>query len=311
MGLILERGSDINVGFVYDESEDEFAAIRSIEQGTQVGDITISGYENISANTVKIKGYTANRLTITDADKKVVTSDAGTTAYAEGTIDFDNGRLVLPKGTTAERAVTPTTGEVRLNTDTDKFEAYFPNGGWNYLGIGYGTPVTHQAFTGNGTTYAFTLNKTPSSAEALMVAINGVVQTPGEAYIVAGDELIFIDSTSTAYPVENGAVVDVRHLSSPSVPATRVDTFTGDGSTQTFTLSVGAEDKYGVIVFVDNVYQDPEVYTVSGTSLTFPDGAPAQGDRINVLNYSSIPAPNVITRAEAVDEAITYAIALG
>jgi ssDNA-binding replication factor A large subunit len=144
-----------------------------------------------------------------------------------------------------------------------------------------------------------------------MVAINGVVQTPGEAYVVAGNELIFIDSTSTAYPVENGAVIDVRHLSSPSVPATRVDTFTGDGSTQTFTLSVGAEDKYGVIVFVDNVYQDPEVYTVSGTTLTFPDGAPSNGDRINVLNYSSIPAPNVITRADAVDEAITYSIALG
>ena len=311
MGMILERGSDINVGFVYDESEDEFAAIRSIEQGTQIGDITISGYENISANTVKIQGYTANRLTVTDADKKVVTSDTGTTAYAEGLIDFDNGRLAVPKGTTAERAVTPVNGELRFNTDDDKFEAYYPTGGWNYLGIGYGTPVTHQAFTGDGLEYAFTLSKTPSSAEALMVAINGVVQTPGEAYIVAGNELIFIDSTSTAYPVENGAVVDVRHLSSPSVPATRVDTFTGDGSTQTFTLSVGAEDKYGVIVFVDNVYQDPEVYTVSGTSLTFPDGAPAQGDRINVLNYSSIPAPNVITRAEAVDEAITYSIALG
>jgi hypothetical protein len=74
---------------------------------------------------------------------------------------------------------------------------------------------------------------------------------------------------------------------------------------------VGAEDKYGVIVFVDNVYQDPEVYSVSGTALTFIDEAPALGDRINVLNYSSIPAPNVITRAEAVDEAITYAIALG
>ena len=311
MGIILERGSDINVGFVYDESEDEFAAIRSIEQGTQVGDITISGYENISANTIKIKGYTASRLVITDADKKVVTSDNGTTAYVDGLIDFDNGRLSLPKGTTAERAVSPVDGEVRFNTTDNKFEAYYPTGGWNYLGIGYGTPVIHEAFDGDGNTYAFTLSKTPSSAEALMVAINGVVQTPGEAYIVAGNELIFIDSTSTAYPVENGAVVDVRHLSSPSVPATRVDTFTGDGSTQTFTLSVEARDKYGVIVFVDNVYQDPEVYTVSGTSLTFPDGAPASGDRINVINYSSIPAPEVITRSEAVDEAITYAIALG
>ena len=144
-----------------------------------------------------------------------------------------------------------------------------------------------------------------------MVAINGVVQTPGEAYVVAGNELIFIDDTSTAYPVELDAIIDVRHLSSPSVAATRVDTFTGDGSTQTFTLSVAPLDKYGVIVFVDNIYQDPEVFTTSGKNLTFPDGAPGNGSRINIINYSSIPAPEVITRSESEDTAIVYAIALG
>src|SRR6056300_802210 len=311
MGLILERGSDINVGFVYDESEDEFAAIRSIEQGTQVGDITISGYENISANTVKIKGYTANRLTITDADKKVVTSDTGTTAYAEGLVSFADGRVILPQGTTAERSPSPVNGEVRYNETTNKYEAYYPDAGWNYLGIGFGSPVLHETFTGDGIAYAFTLANPPNSAEALMVAINGVVQTPGEAYVVAGNELIFIDNTSTAYPVELGAMVDVRHLSAPSVPATRVDTFTGDGSTQTFTLSVAPLDKYGVIVFVDNIYQDPEVFTTSGKNLTFPDGAPGNGSRINIINYSSIPAPEVITRSESEDTAIVYAIALG
>ena len=91
-----------------------------------------------------------------------------------------------------------------------------------------------------------------------MVAINGVVQTPGEAYIIAGKELIFIDSTSTAYPVENGAIVDVRHLSSPSVPATNVDSFTGDGSTVAFTMANEALDKYGVLVFLNGVYTRSE-----------------------------------------------------
>ena len=310
MGMILERGSDINVGFVYDESEDEFAAIRSIEQGTQVGDITISGYETISANTVKLKGYSASKLVVTGTDKKAITSDNGTTAKADGVIDFEDGRLVLPRGTTAERAVSPTTGEVRLNTETDKFEAYFANGGWSYLGIGYGTPVSQQSFTGDGTEYAFTLSTTPNSAESLMVAINGVVQTPGEAYIIAGKELIFIDSTSTAYPVENGAIVDVRHLSSPSVPATNVDSFTGDGSTVAFTMTNEALDKYGVLVFLNGVYTNPSEFSVSGKTLTF-DTAPSDTVAISVVNYSTIPAPNVITRAQAVDEAITYSIALG
>jgi hypothetical protein len=311
MGIILERGSDINVGFVYDESEDEFAAIRSIEQGTQIGDITISGYENISTNTVKLKGYSASKLVGTDADKKLITSDTGTTITAEGIVSFADGRVILPQGTTAERSPSPVNGEVRYNETTNKYEAYYPDAGWNYLGIGFGSPVLHETFTGDGIAYAFTLANPPNSAEALMVAINGVVQTPGEAYVVAGNELIFIDNTSTAYPVELGAMVDVRHLSAPSVPATRVDTFTGDGSTQTFTLSVAPLDKYGVIVFVDNIYQDPEVFTTSGKNLTFPDGAPGNGSRINIINYSSIPAPEVITRSESEDTAIVYAIALG
>lgn len=310
MGMILERGSDINVGFVYDESEDEFAAIRSLEQGTQVGDITISGYENISTNTVKIKGYSASKLVVTDADKKVVTSDNGTTATVDGTIDFANGALAVPRGTTAQRTSSPTTGEIRLNTETEKFEAYYGASGWNLLGIGFGTPVSQQSFTGDGTEYAFTLNKAPSSAEALMVAINGVVQTPGEAYIVAGSELIFVDSTSTAYPVENGAIIDVRHLSSPSVPAANVDTFTGDGSTTAFTMTNTAEDNYAVLVFLSGAYTNPSEYTVSGKTITFST-APSMDVPISVVNYSTIPAPNVITRAQAVDEAITYSIALG
>jgi len=312
MGLILERGSDINKGFIYDESEDEFAAVSTIEQGTVKGNVTVTDYVDISAGTVKIKNYDPNRLVITGSNKELKTSDNGTTAYVEGIINFDNGRLVTPIGTTAERPNSPIVGEVRYNSTDSKYEAYYGDGGgWNYLGVGFGTPVTQETFTGDGVGYSFTLSKNPSSAEALMVAINGVVQTPGEAYIVAGSELIFIDSTSTAYPVENGATVDVRHLSAPSVPATRVDAFTGDGSTQTFNLTVAPLDKYGVIVFVDNIYQDPPVYSVSGKGLTFTDEAPSNGARINIINYSSIPAPEVVTRSEAEDQAIVYAIALG
>ena len=42
------------------------------------------------------------------------------------------GALVLPKGTTAERPGSPTTGMIRYNTETDVFEAY--DGQWTELG---------------------------------------------------------------------------------------------------------------------------------------------------------------------------------
>jgi hypothetical protein len=311
MGLIFERGADINKGFIYDESADEFAAITTIEQGTVKGNVAITNYETVATGTVRIENYDANMLVGTGSNKELITSANGTTINAEGIVSFADGRLILPQGTTAERPNSPTNGEVRYNETSNKYEAYYPDAGWNYLGVGFGTPVQYQQFTGDGVEYSFTLTNAVSSAQALMVAINGVVQNPGDSYIVSGQELIFIDNTSTAYPVEDGAIIDVRHLSAPSVSTTRVDTFTGDGSTRRFKMSVTPLDKFGIIPFVDNVYQDPLVYDVDGDYIVFTDEAPDEESRINVINYSTIPAPEVITRAEAVDEAITYSIALG
>ena len=311
MGLIFERGADINKGFIYDESADEFAAITTIEQGTVKGNVAITNYETVATGTVRITNYDANMLVGTGSNKELITSANGTTINAEGIVSFADGRLILPQGTTAERPNSPTNGEVRYNETSNKYEAYYPDAGWNYLGVGFGTPVQYQQFTGDGVAYSFTLTNAVSSAQALMVAINGVVQNPGDSYIVSGQELIFIDNTSTAYPVEDGAIIDVRHLSAPSVATTRVDTFTGDGSTRRFKLSVAPLDKFGVIPFVDNVYQDPLVYDIDGDYIVFTDEAPDEESRINIINYSTIPAPEVITRAEAVDEAITYSIALG
>ena len=50
-GFIIERGDDTNVGLVWDESADEFAVVSTTETGTTSGNITISAYSNIRANT--------------------------------------------------------------------------------------------------------------------------------------------------------------------------------------------------------------------------------------------------------------------
>ena len=47
------------------------------------------------------------------------------------------------------------------------------------------------------------------------------------------------------------------------------NTFTGDGSTTAFTLSTSMTNEDGLIVFIDGVYQADNVYSVSGTTLTF------------------------------------------
>ena len=69
------------------------------------------------------------------------------------------------------------------------------------------------------------------------------------------------------------------------------DTFTGDGSTTTFTLTQGAASANDITVVVNNVRQEPgasKSYTLSApTSLVF-NVAPADADEIYVINPTQI-----------------------
>lgn len=60
-----------------------------------------------------------------------------------------------------------------------------------------------------------------------------------------------------------------------SVPLV-VDSFTGDGTTATFTMTKSETDPTSIAVYVGGVYQQPTTnYTVSGTSITFGSAPPA------------------------------------
>ena len=64
-----------------------------------------------------------------------------------------------------------------------------------------------------------------------------------------------------------------------------VDEFTGDNSTQTFTMSLAESDANGVIVHVGGVYQQPNVnYSMNGsTTITFTSAPPAPGVNPNKI----------------------------
>ena len=70
------------------------------------------------------------------------------------------------------------------------------------------------------------------------------------------------------------------------------DSFTGDGSTTTFTLTQGAASANDITVVVNNVRQEPgtgsKSYTFNGpTSLVF-NTAPAASDEIYVINPTQV-----------------------
>lgn len=64
-----------------------------------------------------------------------------------------------------------------------------------------------------------------------------------------------------------------------------VDSFTGDDSTVTFSLSVTVTGVNQVLVFVGSIYQQPSTYTItgSGNDITFSE-APPSGSPINVIH---------------------------
>lgn len=65
-----------------------------------------------------------------------------------------------------------------------------------------------------------------------------------------------------------------------------VDSFTGDDSTTTFSLSVSATDAEQVIVFVGSIYQQPTTtYSITGggNDITFTE-APPDNEPVNVIH---------------------------
>jgi hypothetical protein len=62
------------------------------------------------------------------------------------------------------------------------------------------------------------------------------------------------------------------------------DIFSGDGSTQSFTMSITPTDENTIVVYVDGVMQEPDQnYTISGTTIDFGEAAHA-GARIVVMH---------------------------
>jgi hypothetical protein len=74
------------------------------------------------------------------------------------------------------------------------------------------------------------------------------------------------------------------------------DTFSGDGSTTAFTMTVAPANTSSILVAVTGVVQDPSTYSVSGTTLTFSAAPPSGTSNISV-RYLGIPASGVTTTA--------------
>ena len=82
----------------------------------------------------------------------------------------------------------------------------------------------------------------------------------------------------------------------PTTVAFLTDTFSGNGSTVAFTMSVAPATTSSILVAITGVVQDPSTYSVVGTTLTFSAAPPSGTGNISV-RYLGIPASGVTTTA--------------
>lgn len=132
LGLILERGSDTNVSFIWDESEDHFALINTTEDGTTDGSITVSGYEdlklanitattNITSDTINATSGFIGNLTgnVTGSTTGInygnVTSTVGTSTFNNVTL---SGNLIVNGSTTTVSSTNTTLADNLLELNT-------------------------------------------------------------------------------------------------------------------------------------------------------------------------------------------------
>ena len=128
---------------------------------------------NLDMNSQKVV-LLANGTVSTDA----INLGQLTTAFTNPTFT-GTGFMLIPKGTTAERPVSPVNGEIRYNTTTSQFEGY-QGGAWGQLGGGATGGGSDEVFVENSRTVTtnYTLSTGKSAESVGPITINsGIVVT--------------------------------------------------------------------------------------------------------------------------------------
>jgi len=86
-----------------------------------------------------------------------------------------------------------------------------------------------------------------------------------------------------------------------------VNTFSGNGSTTAFTLSLAPASVNSILVAVSGVIQDPSTYTVSGTTLTFTAAPPSGTSNISVRHLGIAGIPNTPSAGSVITASIADA----
>ena len=139
-------------------------------------------------------------------------------------------------------------------------------------------------FTGDGSQTSFTLSASPRSESTTFVFVQGVYQEKSE-YSVSGSTITFTTAPQNTFSIEVMSLTTVINVA--DIGQVQNDTFTGDGTTTSFNLSISPSNIAHTLVYINGVYQEKSTYSVSGSTLTLSEAAET-GDTIEVESRKTI-----------------------
>ena len=223
--------------------------------GAASGTITINGS---SADTnFAVNGDTAANVFFVDAGTGTA-SFGSSTQTTNAIVAFNaTNSILFPVGNTAQRPSVPVEGMVRYNTTIQDIEVYDADE-WKAVGTPVFTVIVDDQFNGDGSTVAFTLSQSSTTA-GVVVSINGVVQIPTTAYSVSGTTLTFTEAPLT------GDVIDVR-IFTTTTTVTGIENAPGNASITTSPTS-------DTITIEGNLVPSANVtYNLGSSSMWWKDG---------------------------------------
>ena len=258
-------------------------AVSATTSGSDVT-VTISGSGTTSVTAGNINGGTTSSFAqsfIGDASRTIFNFGGGGILDATQLIVFVDGIYQTPNTNfTANTSwlifdTAPSVGsEITVQTVSAGYS-------------GVATPLINQLFTANGTQTSFTLSDYVTATD-ILVTVDTVIQAPVTNYNINGLSLIFTSAPNAS------SIVGVRSFGNWSSRDGFVNRFTGNGVATSYTLSGYAVSSRSMMVFVDGIYQIPDVdFSIAGTLLTFT-GAPDSAADITIQSFNNTLGTNAL-----------------
>jgi hypothetical protein len=182
----------------------------SITLGSSVIDLGSTTTDLIGLTSIDVDGISIDENTIfsNNTNSDIVVSPNGTgQLIIQGT-----NAVTIPSGTSLERP-SGTAGDIRVNQDTGNFE-YYDGVEWKII-----TPTinvsTIDVFSGDDSTEEFTLSESTTTSSTI-VTLNGVVQSPGNAYNISENILTFTEAPKV------GDNIEIRYISTAFTPGSQI-----------------------------------------------------------------------------------------